>query len=156
MNSFVIFYVIASILTMAVYSSTNFALAASECFGEGLDHFLCIGTTTLSNGEVSTWVYECVKDKDGHWDCHSITKTNVIPPGLKNEIDATVRGEEQSNPNDSKDLGGLKNDNTNRGTDLSPESAQSSADGTNSSISKYNKSSTLTQLNDLQVARGLH
>jgi hypothetical protein len=96
---------------IAIFSSnTNFVSAASECFGQGLDHQFCVGTITLSNGEVHSWVYECVKDNTGTWDCHDLTKTNVMPPGLKAEIDATVRAEEQSNTNDPRDLGGIKSD----------------------------------------------
>ena len=97
---------------MAVYSSsTNFVSAASECFGEGsgLDHLFCIGTKTQSNGEVHTWVYECVRDKDGHWDCHSITK-KATPPGVDQIIQNTIQEVGPSNPNDSKDLGGMQTD----------------------------------------------
>jgi len=102
---------IASILTMILHSaSINFASAASECFGESLDQFLCIGTDTLSNGQVISWVYECIKDKDGKWDCHDLKRVNTMPSDLKAEIDASIKEEVQNNISDSKEIGGMKSD----------------------------------------------
>lgn len=138
-----IFMFIASVLVTALYgSSANFASAASsECFGDAnsLGSVICVGT--LDDG--STQVFECtVTQNPYHVDCHSLNKVNV-PAGVKANIDATVKEEVQGNTEDSKDIGGLKDDSTNQGKDLSPESAQSSADGTNSS-SKVSKLDAFT------------
>jgi len=112
-TKFLIFIGIVSILTIALYSSNkNFVSAdTSDCFGDrsGLDAFICVYTGTTSNGEPYLDVQECVKDKDSKWDCHSLNKVNV-PSGIKADIDASVKQEVQSNTNNTKDIGGLKND----------------------------------------------
>ena len=98
-----IFVTLGFLLVIAIYgSSSNSVSGASECFGEGsLDHVFCVTTLGEPPNTVSH-VFECVKDKDGRWDCHGITK-KATPPGIVNEGGP-------SNPNDPKDLGEIKSD----------------------------------------------
>ena len=97
-----IFIVLGSLLVIAILSSIpNFVSAYSyECFGRELDHYFCV----VTHDDGSTFVFECVNSN-----CHPINKVTVTP-GLKAEIDATVKELGPSNPNDSKDLGGMKTD----------------------------------------------
>jgi hypothetical protein len=91
---FAILILIASILTMAVYSSsTNFVSAATECFGAGsVDTFFCTSTVTLSSGEEHTFIMECSKDKDGHWNCEKLG-ARVTPPGIEDSIKKSMMSE---------------------------------------------------------------
>jgi hypothetical protein len=84
-----IFIIIASVLTMAVYSSsTNFVSAADECFGTSSQGYVICTYEYRNNihGEVSTKMQECVKGADGKWACHPIGAAIVMPPGLKDAI----------------------------------------------------------------------
>ena len=105
-----LFVTLGFLLVMAIYgSSSNSVSAASECFGEGsLDHVFCVTTLGEPPNTVSH-VFECVKDKDGRWDCHGITK-KATPPGIDQLIQNNINEVGPSNPNDPKDLGGIKND----------------------------------------------
>ena len=110
-TKFAIFISIASILTMAMYSSIiNFVSAASsECFGDpnSLGSVICV--SYKDDGTILE-VYECtVTQKPYHVDCHSLNKVTVTP-GLKAEIDATVNELTPTNPDDSKDTGGMQTD----------------------------------------------
>ena len=84
---FVIFIVMASILTMVVYnSSTNFVSAASECFGTSSQGYvICSHTGTLSNGEAYSFLVECSQDKNGVWNCQKLG-AKVMPPGIEDSI----------------------------------------------------------------------
>jgi hypothetical protein len=96
---FVIFIVIASVLTMALYSSSiNFVSAARECFGLGtsLTTIFCVSTGKYSNGEEYTIVTECSEDENGHWNCETVNKVNV-PPGIDQSIDNAIKEYTQSN-----------------------------------------------------------
>ena len=58
--------IIASVLTMAVYSSSaNFVSAdSSECFGTSSQGYvICSHTVTLSNGDEHSFLVECSKNK---------------------------------------------------------------------------------------------
>jgi hypothetical protein len=50
-----------------------------------------------------------LKDKDGRWDCHGITK-KATPPGIDQLIQNTINEVGLSTTNDPKDLGGIKSD----------------------------------------------
>ena len=105
----VIFVAVGSLLVMAIFNSTtDFVSAASECFGRGsgLDHIFCV-TTVGEPPEI--YVFECVRNAEGNWDCHGITK-KATPPGVDQIIQNTIQEVGPSNPNDSKDLGGMKTD----------------------------------------------
>ena len=93
---------------MAIFNSTtNFVSASSECFGEGsLDHVFCF---TMVGEPPQIHVFECVRDAEGDWDCHGITK-KATPPGIDQVIANTIQEVGPSNPNDSKDLGEMKTD----------------------------------------------
>ena len=108
---FGIIIAITSILTLAVYSSsTNFVSAAKECFGNtSQGYVICSHTGTYSNGEAYSFLVECAKDKDDNWDCNALNKT-APPPGIDQAIANTVNELAPTNPNDSKDLGGMKTD----------------------------------------------
>jgi hypothetical protein len=85
MNSnFVIFIVIASILTMAVYSSsTNFVSAETNCYTFG-ENYVCIFTADSVQPPAKALIW-C--DKDGK-NC-TITwasKANVVTPEVKNAV----------------------------------------------------------------------
>jgi hypothetical protein len=83
-----IFIVIASILTMAVYSSsTNFVSGATECFEAASSTYkICISTVTDTDGSEKTYVFECSADKNDNWHCGDLGKTRVTPPGLEDAI----------------------------------------------------------------------
>jgi hypothetical protein len=107
-TKFVVFVLMASILTMVIYSSSiKSVLAYSyECFGRELDQYICVHT----NDDGSIAVFECVTTHNpSSVDCHAINKADVTP-GLKAEIDANVQELGPGNPNDSKDIGGMKSD----------------------------------------------
>jgi hypothetical protein len=108
---FALLIFMASILSIAIYSTTiNFVSASTECFGDAnsLGSVICVGYR--DDGTILQ-VFECtVTQNPYHVDCHSINKVTVTP-GLKNEIDATVKELGPSNPNDSKDIGGMKSNN---------------------------------------------
>ena len=107
-TQFAIFIFMASILSIAIYNtSINFSSASFyECFGRELDQYICVSTS--EDGSVS--VLECVATHNpASVYCHAINKVNVTP-GLKAEIDANVIELGPSNPNDSKDIGGMKTD----------------------------------------------
>lgn len=85
---FGIFMIIASVLTMAVYSSSaNFVSAdSSECFGTSSQGYvICSHTVTLSNGDEHSFLVECSKNKDGLWNCQKIG-SKVMPPGIEDSI----------------------------------------------------------------------
>ena len=106
---FTLFIFMTSILTLATFysPSSNFVSATSECFGEGsLDHVFCFA---MLGEPPQIHVFECVRDADGKWDCHGITK-KATPPGIDQVIENTIQEVGPSNPNDSKDLGGMKSD----------------------------------------------
>lgn len=105
-----IFITLSFSLVIAIYgSSSNSVSAASECFGEGsLDHVFCV-TTLGQPPNTQTHVFECLKDKDGRWDCHGITK-KATPPGIDQLIQNTINEVGPSTTNDPKDLGGIKSD----------------------------------------------
>ena len=118
---FLLFIGIASILTISVYSATTSFLSATptECFGDvnELGSVICIATTDAGK----TIIFECtVTQNPYHVDCHDIKKVSV-PPGVKANIDSIVKQAVESDTKDSKDIGGLKNDNTNQTTVLSPD-----------------------------------
>jgi hypothetical protein len=103
-----IIILMASILTMAIFSSiTNFVSAASECFGFGQAIYYCVTTAKLPNGEDYTILLKCNYDKGT---CEKVERVQVTPPGLDQIIQNTVNEVAPSNPNDSKDLGGMKSD----------------------------------------------
>ena len=104
-----IFITLGSFLFMAICSSSsNPVSAASECFGEGsLDHVFCVTTLGQPPNTVSH-VFECIKDKDGKWDCHGITK-KATPPGIDQVIQNNINVG-PSNSNVTKDLGGMNSD----------------------------------------------
>ena len=60
-------------------------------------------------GITLTWITECSQDKDGNWDCHALGP-KPKPPGIDQAIANTVNEVGPSNPNDSKDLGGMQTD----------------------------------------------
>jgi hypothetical protein len=104
---YAIFIVLGSLLTMAIFSSiTNYVSAASECFGRGLDTYFCIATEKHANGEGYTILLECSYHKGT---CEKVEKV-VTPPGVEQLIENTVNDLAPTNPNDSKDLGGMKTD----------------------------------------------
>jgi hypothetical protein len=105
---FVIFIILSSFLTMPIFSSTtNFVSAASECFGEGsLDHVFCF---SMIGEPPQIHVFECVRNAEGNWDCHGVTK-KATPPGVDQIIQNTFQEVGPSSPNDSNDLGGMKTD----------------------------------------------
>lgn len=90
----VIFIVMVSILSMAIYiSSTNFVSAVSECFGTiNVGYVICTDTVTYSNGEERTLVTECVKDKDGRWSC-KVLNAKVMPPGIEDAVKKSMMSE---------------------------------------------------------------
>jgi hypothetical protein len=102
--------------------------------------------------DATTKKWSCVKAKTSSGTPNQIPGSETvskmtdsqIPLGLKNELDSVIKN---------------KNISLVKGTEEEQKQASNmtEVDGNHSSISKkYNKSSTLTQLNDLQVARGLH
>jgi hypothetical protein len=93
---------------MVIFSSnTNFVSAAVECFGKGsLDHYFCIAETGEPNSQ--TFIIECVKE-NGEWSCNQLNK-KAPPPGIDQVIEDTIQEVGPSNPNDSKDLGGMITD----------------------------------------------
>jgi len=90
--------------------TVNFISAASpECFGDvnQLGYVIC--TATTDDGR--TVIFECtVTQNPYHVDCHDIKKVNV-PPGVKADIDASIKVEVQSFNHDTKNLGDLKKNN---------------------------------------------
>lgn len=110
-----IFIIIASILTMAIFSSiTNFVSASTtECFGTGASPArFCTTTWSKQNGDPIDAIdnFLCTKDKDGHWQCEAV-KPTVTTPDIKQAIGNTVKElAPSSNPNDSKNLGGMQSD----------------------------------------------
>ena len=105
---FIVFIFMASILTMAIFSLIiNFVSAASECFGFGQAIYYCVATAKLPNGEDYTILLECNYDKGT---CEKVERVQVTPPGLDQIIQNTINEVGPSNPNDSKDLGGMKSD----------------------------------------------
>jgi len=136
-SKFFFFIGISSILTIALYNTTaNFVSATSyECFGRELDQYLCVHTS--DDGSIA--LFECVVTHNPLTvNCDAINKVNLTP-GLKADIDASLKEEVQSNTKDSKDIGGLKDDSTDQGNDLSPESAPNSDNHTDSSSEKVSK-----------------
>ena len=107
-----IFVAVGSLLIMAIFSSImNFVSAevTSECFGRtGATTYYCVSTFT-GGGTTLTWITECSQDKDGNWDCHALGP-KPKPPGIDQAIANTVNEVGPSNPNDSKDLGGMQTD----------------------------------------------
>ena len=104
-----IFIAVGSLLVMAIYSPImNFVSAAtSECFGFGQAIYYCVATAKLPNGEDYTILLECNTEKVS---CEKVERVQVTPPGLDQIIQDTVNEVGPSNPNDSKDLGGMKTD----------------------------------------------
>ena len=107
-----ILLVLGSLLAMAIYGPImNFVSAevTSECFGEGsAGTFYCVYTFT-GGGTTKTWIMECSKDKTGTWDCQNLP-LKPKPSGIDQAIANTVNELTPSNPNDSKDLGGMQTD----------------------------------------------
>jgi len=104
-----IFIAVGSLLVMAIYSPImNFVSAAtSECFGFGQAIYYCVATAKLPNGEDYTILLECNTEKVS---CEKVERVQVTPPGLDQIIQNTINEVGPSNPNDSKDLGGMKTD----------------------------------------------
>ena len=107
-----IFVIVGSLLVMVIYSPiTKFVSAevTSECFGQGsATTYYCVYTFT-GGSTTKTWIMECSKDKTGTWDCQNLP-LKPKPPGIDQAIQHTINEVGPSNPNDSKDLGGMKTD----------------------------------------------
>lgn len=106
-----IYIITASILTMAVYSSsTNFVSAAPEtnCYTFG-EHYVCIYTSNNVNAPASALI-SC--DKDGKnctvtW----LSKANVVTPEVKTAIkNAQISRSPESQTPNSNDNTNLKNE----------------------------------------------
>ena len=105
---FTVFVFMASILTMAIFSSImNFVSAIKvECFGgSSVDHYFCV--TTRDDGTII--VSDCIRNEEGLSECTTLN-SKPTPPGIEQAIQDTVKEETQTNTNDSKDLGGMKSD----------------------------------------------
>jgi len=103
---FTVFIFMASILTMAIFSSiTNFVSAVTTCE----DYSVLGGSICVTFDDDKTTVQYCSKDKDGIWSCIKLNP-KPTPPGIEQAIQDTVKEEAQTNTNDSKDLGGMKSD----------------------------------------------
>jgi hypothetical protein len=164
-TKFQIFVIMASILTMAAY-----CLSINTADSVITDVWTCIQPVAtpnnakchLTRGEVdldydctydtTTKKWSCVQAKTSAGTSNQIQGSEIlnkltgpqIPFGLKTELDSVIK---------NKNLSLVK------GTEEEQKQASNMTeiDGNHSSISKKNnKSSTLKQLNDLQVARGLH
>ena len=114
-TKFPIFIIIASILTMAIFSSiTNFGSASTtECFGSAKDPArFCAITYSIKEGDYidATAYVLCTTDKDGHAQCE-IVKPTVPTPEIKQAIGNAVKElAPSSNTSDSKNLGGMQSD----------------------------------------------
>lgn len=106
-----IFVAVGSLPVMAIFSPImNFVSAevTSECFGAGsAGTYYCVNTFT-GGDTTKTWITECSKDKTGTWDCQLGPKPK--PPGIDQAIQNTINEVGPSNPNNSKDLGGMQTD----------------------------------------------
>jgi hypothetical protein len=105
-----IFITISSIITVALLSmNLNFVSATTECFGDVNQLGSVICTATQDDG--SLYVFECtVTQNPYHVDCHDLRKASV-PPGVKADIDASIKVEVQSFNHNTKNLGDLKKNN---------------------------------------------
>jgi hypothetical protein len=102
-----IFVAVGSLHIMAIFSPIiNFVSAATECFGRGQSIYFCTAIEKLPNGEDYTIVLECSCDKGT---CEKVEKV-VTPPGIDQVIQNAINEVGPSNPNDSKDLGGMQTD----------------------------------------------
>jgi hypothetical protein len=104
-----IFVAVGSLLVMAIFSSiTNFVSAetTTECYG-GLNDgvYLCVHNR---DGEISIMMCTDKGGSDG-WNCEML-RPKAIPAGIDQAIANTINEVGPSNPNDSKDLGGMQTD----------------------------------------------
>ena len=99
---------ITSVLMFAVFSSImNFVSAVKvECFGgDKIDQYLCV--TTKDDGTIE--VQECIRNQEGLSECTTLNP-KPTPPGIEQSLQDPIKEESTSNPNDPKDLGGMKSD----------------------------------------------
>jgi hypothetical protein len=108
---FTVFIFMASILTMAIFSSIMNFVSAAVPTGTSCEEVPVVGgwfcTTTFDDGTVSKQY--CYKDKDGIGICQ-VLKSKPIPPEIEQAIQNSIQEVAPTNPNDSKDLGGMKSD----------------------------------------------
>ena len=109
----VILLVLGSLLTMAIFSSSsNFISAAAP---EVTKYFCSESQKTCAVWFVDGSTMLCeYNDSTKKWDCKFITsppKTGSdMPTELKDAINNAINEVGPSNPNDSKDLGGMQTD----------------------------------------------
>ena len=110
-----VFFIMGALFVIAFCcSSTNFVSAETNCYTSG-ERWVCVFTSTDPPAKAVVFCDTNGNNCTVTW----LDKVNVVPPGIKSTIDATVKEEMQNNVKDGKDIGDLKNDND---IQLSPNS----------------------------------